>query len=208
MAHVVTLDTQWSYWQRQVLLKVIESFGPAVVIGCPLESMPLKGVHCILRHCFCKLTLGATLRNANLNPAATLRCQPFLIHGRVLGNGRHQHRLWVSNGRGIAINLLQHCRHGLSRIQVHHFVQNEAESAHHSPPPHKKYLRSSLEIILMNPDDVDIFGGVANHLLSLNCSPHSSETITGTRSLLKLHRSGSSSHFGFQALQYRLNITL
>ena len=65
MAHVVTLDPQWSIGQPEVLLQLVEGAGSTVVITTSFEAVTSETLLGVLGNGFVQLALVASLRNSD-----------------------------------------------------------------------------------------------------------------------------------------------
>ncbi len=120
------------------------------------------------------------------HPRTTGLAEPLLIEidvGRNLGDenlGGHPH------GGLLVVQLLENPIHEIGAAERHDLVEDESAATHDPPATNEEDLDRRLEIVVGQPDHVDVVSARADHLLFLDGPPHAVQPVAVTGGELEL----------------------
>ncbi len=205
--HVVALDAQRGVGQTEGVLQLVESPGPAVVVGRPLEPVADELLLGVLRDRGLQLPLVAALRYADGDLRAAQRRQPLLVERRVVHLGGHEHRLRDAEGR-VVVQALEHGADQLAGRDVLDLVEHEALPTRDPAVADEEDLHRRLELVLHEAEHVEVLRALGHHLLLLDGLLDAGEPVPETGRLLELEVVGGRPHLLAQPSDHHLGVAV
>ena len=126
----------------------------------------------------------------------------------LLGLVRHEHLLRHPEGRWLGVEVEQDAADELVRADVLHLVEHEALAADHPAPAHVEHLDGCLELVVGQPDHVEVLVAVGDHLLSLDRLADVGQPVAAPGGPLELQLVGRIPHRGLEPFDHRVGVAL
>ena len=127
-------------------------------------------------------------RTRTLLPAH--HAEELLVEVLVLGQVRDEHLLGHVGGLGVAVELLEDAGDQRRLVEVLDLVDDEPLAAHDPPAPDEEDLHRRLELVVGDPDDVELLGLLPHHLLALDRLADRGELVAQAGGALELELVG------------------
>ncbi len=206
VAHVVALDPQRGLGQVEVLLQLVERTSPGVVIGRPAQTMPIEFLLGVAGDHGHQLTLVTPLGHPDRHLRAALQRQPLLVELGVGALHRHQHLLGDARGWRVGVEALEDPVDQLGRGEVLGLVDHEALAPQHAPTAHEEDLDGRFELVVGEPDDVDVLVLLDDHLLLLAGPLHRAEAVADACRPFELELGRRLSHLDFETTDHPVGV--
>ncbi len=183
-----------------MVLELVEGPGPAVVVARPPEPVAGELLGRVAGHRLLQRPLAAPLRHADRDRRAPQRAQPPLVQVGVVGLGGDQHRLRQPQRQGLAVEALDHVADQLARGQVLDLVDDEALAPRDPAPADEEDLDGGLQLVLGQPDHVEVLVALSDHLLALDGLAHALQLVAQASGPFELELRGRRPHLGVEPL--------
>ena len=198
--HVVALDAQRRFGERQQVLELIDGPGPAVVVRGPAQAVPGELLLRVAGDRVQQAALVAPLGHADVHAGVALDGQPLLVDLLRLRSEREQHLLRHAERGFVAVQLLEDPGGEAVVVELLDLVEDEPLPAHDPPPSHVEDLDGRFQVILCDADDVEVLVAVGHHLLLGDGLLHRRKPVPHAGRPLVLLLVGGGSHLTIEAL--------
>ena len=183
--------------------------GPRVVIRRALELVAAERLLRVAGDRLEQLALRPPLRHPDphLGSLAGER-EELLVELALLGLDRHEHLARHVVGRRVAVELLEDAGDEVGLVDVLDLVDDEALAPGDPAAPHVEHLHRRFELVLGEPDDVEVLLLRADHLLALDDLAHREQLVPQPRRAFEVQRLGRLVHLLLEPVEDRRGLTV
>ncbi len=162
----------------------------------------------VARHRLVQVALVAALRHPDPDTRAAQVGEPLLVGRPILRFDRNEHRLGNAERRFVSVELLQQAVDQLARVERLDLVDDEPLATDDPSLADVEHLHRRFEVVLGEPDDVEVLVLLGDHLLLGDCPLDRSEPVAQTGGLLELELLRRRPHVVAEAVDHLVGVAL